>query len=89
MPARLALVALGLVLAACMAPPESVSDPDACGATRLQGLVGQRLSAFDPAQVSGPLRVIGPDTAVTMDYSEARLNVSHDRRRIITAIACG
>jgi len=74
---------------ACTLPPDPARPPDTCGASRLQHLVGQPLAAFDAAAVTGPLRIIGPDTGVTMDYSEDRLNVTHSRARIIETITCG
>jgi len=82
-----------LLCAACtLEPPptaEPAPEPDACGAARFSALIGGPLAAFDPGLAPGPVRVIGPGQAVTMDYAPARLNVSHDRSRVITRIACG
>lgn len=35
------------------------------------------------------VRVIPPDTAVTMDYRGDRLNIIHDEKKIITKVDCG
>ncbi|MFN3936352.1 MAG: I78 family peptidase inhibitor [Gemmobacter sp.] len=89
---RLSLpLAATLVLAACEAPltPPAIDNPDACGASGLQYLVGQRLAAFDGVEVRGPVRVIAPGTAVTMDYRTDRLNLETNRRNRITRVYCG
>lgn len=85
------LAAGALLLAACVSPaaPPPQDTANACGAEELQGLAGQPLAAFDPAQARGPVRIIGPDTAVTMDHSPARLNISHGADLRITAVTCG
>lgn len=83
------LAAAGLALAACDPLPPDTEMADACGAPALQNLVGQPLSAFDASLAKGPVRVIGPGMAVTMDYNPARLNVTHSKARIIEAISCG
>jgi hypothetical protein len=83
------LLALAAACTLQPAPDPGVAPPDTCGASRLQHLLGQPLAAFDAAAVTGPLRLIGPDTGVTMDYSEDRLNVTHSRDRIIETITCG
>ena len=87
----LALLVPVCALAACTPPLEysPTPDPDACQASSLQRLIGQPLAAFDQGVAVGPVRIIGPDTPVTMDYFENRLNISHDGRWIITRIACG
>lgn len=88
----LALILLA-ALPACLPalPPPVAPTPvvDACGAVALQPLVGQRLRALDAGAQSGPVRIIRPGQAVTMDYIEARLNVEVDARNRITRIACG
>lgn len=87
-PLLLAPVA-ALTLAACQ--PDLVAtpapEPD-CGAAALQGLVGQPLGVFAAPPQARAVRVIGPDMAVTMDYRPDRLNVEHDRARIIRRVYC-
>lgn len=81
-----------LALTACQTqmPEEEASAPGGtCTASELQAFVGQPLSALAVENIPGPVRVIGPDTAVTMDYREDRLNIEHDNSRTITRIACG
>lgn len=99
MPHTPVLAALGtaMLLVACApqptAPPPRptlpIERPDACGATRLQHLVGQPVTAFDPRSARGPVRVIPPGTAVTMDFLPHRLNIETDRRSRITRVFCG
>jgi hypothetical protein len=42
-----------------------------------------------PELLGHPVRVIGPDSAVTMDYNPNRVNIYHDENYIITQIAFG
>jgi len=95
-PMRLTLPALlCLTLVACLPVPGPVPDPDpvpvqgACGATALQGLVGQNLAALPASGPWGALRVIRPGMMVTMDYSETRLNAEVDAAETILALRCG
>lgn len=82
-----------LALAACegvaQEPPVMDDDRDACGASALQGLIGQPEAVLQGMTFGGPLRVIRPGQAVTMDYSAARLNVTLDAGGVIVEIACG
>ena len=78
-----------LLLAACVAEggPEPVAE--ACGASGLQVLVGQPASRLETMRFSQPLRVINPGQMVTMDYIEARLNISVDEAGRISRVSCG
>lgn len=71
--------------------PPGLSAPtraDTCGAARLQHLVGGAMP--EPFPAAGPLRVYAQGDAVTLDYSETRLNVLLDASRArILAITCG
>ena len=93
------LVAYVALLAGC-APVEAAEEPPtrelggACDATRVQNLIGQRATAEMGARLlretaATVLRWVPPDTAVTMDYSPARLTVSYDRNMLIERISCG
>ncbi|MCC5990942.1 MAG: hypothetical protein JJT99_00315 [Rhodobacteraceae bacterium] len=88
-----AIATLVILLAACQAeqPDPMPNDAaDACGAAALQGLLGQELTAFKALpDTASTTRIIGPDTAVTMDYRPERLNIEHDKDDIITRIYCG
>lgn len=68
-------------------PAKNVKD--ACGASALQVLVGMRASEIDLKDHKGDVRIIGPDTAVTMDYVPERLNISTDANGAIKRITCG
>lgn len=68
-------------------PPEP--GPDACGASGLQGLVGQPESVLQTMRFSQPLRIIRPGMAVTMDYAPNRLNIELDEFGTISRLRCG
>jgi hypothetical protein len=79
-------------LAACIPQPPrpTPAEPaDSCGAGPLQGLVGQPATVLHTMKFATEVRIIGPDTAVTMDYSAARLNIAYDRAGKISRIFCG
>ena len=84
---------LPLVLMGCVViePPPGPGTPveDACGASELQGLVGQHSRILRSMRFAGPLRVIEFDMAVTMDYSAERLNIWLDEDRFIDRVTCG
>jgi hypothetical protein len=91
------IVAAGLGLAAC-APTEVPPDPgpvvpveaeDTCGATPFARLIGQDATALERELILRQVRVIRPDMAVTMDYSEGRINFEVDDANLITRIFCG
>ena len=87
-----AAVMLG-VLAACT-PPEPAPAPsapgpsDACGASKLQALVGKPLGSLDVKTLPSVPRQIGPDMAVTADYRPDRLNIDYDAKNVITKVSC-
>lgn len=86
---------MGLLLAACVeTAPGTVADAPStagptCGATGLQGLIGKPQSALDGMRFAGPVRVIKPGMAVTMDFSPGRLNILLDETGRISRITCG
>lgn len=94
LPLKFAPLTLALLMSACVAPAQ-MPEPDpmppitACGAGELQGLIGRNAAALETMQFAGPLRVIRPGMAVTMDYSPSRLNIEVDAREIITRVSCG
>jgi chorismate-pyruvate lyase len=64
--------------------------PDECGATGLQGLIGQsgeiaRLLDF----ADQPVRVLPPNSIVTLDLRPDRLNIHLDEADVIIRIECG
>lgn len=92
----LRLLILPLALAACVAgpapdrplPPDGVA-PASCGASRLEGFVGQPVAALNAQYLPETVRIIRPGDAVTEDYSPSRLNVVLDDKDIITEFWCG
>jgi len=95
----LALAPLYASVGACVkAPP--MDQPDSpvatgrCNAAAGQSFlgqratpeVGQRLLAATGARV---LRQLPPNSVMTMDYSEDRLNIFHDENLVIERITCG
>lgn len=85
--------ALFLTLAACdLPPPFPAPDPGpvgTCGADGLQGLVGQHVSVLGGMSFPGPVRVIRPGDAVTMDYNPDRINIEVSDAQRILRIFCG
>ena len=91
--------ALGLVLAASACVPVEAPAPgipgggvggvNQCGALDLQYLVGAPARDLDAIRFNKPVRVIYPDTAVTMDYNPERLNFEVDRMGRISRVNCG
>lgn len=90
LPLLATLAALGL--SACAETPVPPATPDAgaqaCAPDRYAALVGKNIAAVTlPADPM--IRVIGPDTMVTMDHNPERLNIDHDASGIITGLRCG
>lgn len=83
----LSLVTLAL-LAACQPAPETPDQPDLCGASGFQGLMGQNRAALDQLRLPQGTRVVGPDDMVTADYRTDRLNIEYDRNGVIHKIGC-
>jgi hypothetical protein len=90
-------VAMLVALAACQptdAPADdrrkgSGSASGACGADGLQGLVGQHKSVLATMTFATTTRVIAPGMAITMDYSQIRLNISIGKDGRILRVYCG
>lgn len=78
-----------LALAGCHPETAKMPDRDACGAAAYADLVGTHHEAHDFTQPGRALRIIAPDSAVTMDYNPERLNVAVDKDGVITRIWCG
>lgn len=64
-------------------------DSSPCGATQMGYLVGQQVEEVDLASLSGNIRLIYPDTAVTEDYRPARLNLDLAESGVILRPWCG
>lgn len=94
---RFALAIAGLALfASCQmggetdpAPSQPAPGADACGATELSYIIGTRASEIDFSEQADNVRVIQPNSVVTMDHRPGRLNVHVDDAGIITKLTCG
>ena len=93
-----ALATLGaLTLAACQtgasdlpeASPLPEGAADTCGAAGFAHTIGTDHGAHDFASPDRPLRIIPPNSAITMDYSENRLNVDLDDAGRVVRLWCG
>jgi hypothetical protein len=92
-----------LLLAACAAPvpgPAPVPAPpagpalpppdqDTCNANARSALIGQPATALERVYILGQVRIIRPGDAVTMDFSESRINFDLDSTDRIVRIFCG
>jgi hypothetical protein len=92
-----AFICFALAVAGCSSKPEqkpiSAAD-DTCGASKVQDSIGEKLDVdlfreIENAVPQHHVRVIKPDTPVTMDYLPDRTNVKLDKEDIITEISCG
>lgn len=87
---RAAIIAL---LAACASPPAEAPATqapaaDTCGIAQHSSLIGRSASTIDRASLPPRTRIIGPNDAVTMDYSEQRLNIMTDAQGVVTELRC-
>ncbi len=85
---------LGLTLAACSPEPPQIqprliTGPTKCGAENYQDLVGQDATALEKVLILGPIRIIRPDTVVTTDFREDRINFRLSAGNLVTQVACG
>ncbi len=90
---------LPLLLAACAplpqppgpvpAPAPASADPGRCGAAERQRLVGAPATALERELILGQVRVIRPNSMVTMDYREDRINFEIDALERIARVYCG
>lgn len=94
---RFAFAIAGVAIVASCQMSDTGSTPKAsepsglssCGASDLGYMIGLRAAEIDFSGQSAPVRIIGPDTAVTMDHRPERLNVMTDKNGIITKLTCG
>jgi hypothetical protein len=78
---------VGLVLTgACVpAPPAQATT---CDAEALRDLIGRNITVLQTMRFGVTVRIIGPGTMVTEDFSPDRLNIIHDQNGLITDIGC-
>ena len=99
---KMAIPLILLAAAGCTAADRGVADAKppvaapggGCDTAAAQRYVGQKLVVGLGAQAlaasgAADLRVVGPDTVVTMDYRPDRLNVMVDADSRITGFRCG
>jgi hypothetical protein len=100
MPVPRLLIALtaALMAGACAIdgaqPPETAKPVTTCQAERVQYLVGRMITDRTAAAAkrgahTEQLRIILPDTAVTMDFRPDRLNIDVRQDKVILRIHCG
>ena len=65
------------------------TEADLCGASGFQGLVGQSGEIARMLELDQPVRVIPPNSAVTMDYRPDRINFELDEDDRIAVVRCG
>ena len=91
---------LMMTMSGCAATPPAeaeevpVRGAGSCDSSKAQGLLGKTRSeevGAEALRLTGArlLRWIGPDTMVTMDYREDRLNIHLDARNKVVKVACG
>jgi len=88
--APLGAVLFGLTLAACepLAPPVPTPVPTGCGAAEMQRHIGRPFVEAMIPPGAGPVRIGGPDTAMTMDYRPDRLTILLDRAGRLAEAKC-
>ena len=89
---RIAVLLL-LTLVAC-APQQRVpinrfAPEDSCGAAKVQHHLGITYDARNFEDLSQPLRVVPPGSAVTLDHQSDRLNIDLDAQGNIIRFWCG
>lgn len=83
-----------VLLAGCAATGPSTGLPplgaaDTCGASVASRFVGQPESALVGVEFEGPVRIVGPNDAVTLDYNPERLTITLDGNGRIARASCG
>ena len=95
LPVAALAVALSASLGACATTPPPLPPPAAqCVAEPAAWAIGRAptddvLARIQSDTHSALVRVIRPGDAVTMDYSDARVNVKVNERNAIVGINCG
>ncbi len=78
-------------------PPSSPAHPDMHDASAREALSAQigkvaseaLLAKIASARADKPVRVLGPGSAMTMDYRPDRLNILTDKDNVIIGLRCG
>lgn len=71
------------------AKPVTPKPTDVCNAAEVQDFVGQPRSAIDKKRIkTSVVRYLKPDSAVTLDYSDQRMNIVLDEKNIVLRVMC-
>lgn len=70
-------------------PKLPLAGTDTCGARKHADSLGQDITVLETQFVRQPVRMIRPDTMVTTDFIENRLNFYLNDKDQIESIACG
>jgi len=82
------LAACETVMLPTSAPISPLPTQDTCNAAQYSGLIGQDATALERVMILGQVRVIRPNTAVTMDFRPERINFNVDGANRIASISC-
>lgn len=77
-------------LSTCQLVSDKPQKPDetSCQASGYESMIGKPVAAITlPASLNH--RIIGPDTMVTYDYIEDRVNFYTDKNGVIERVECG
>lgn len=72
--------------------PTPTTDPamaDTCNMAQYTALIGKPATDAGVPAAGPSVRIIKPGDQVTMDFSEARLNIDVDAAGVITGMRCG
>ncbi|TCV98213.1 I78 family peptidase inhibitor [Biostraticola tofi] len=67
---------------------EQPASMDSCRAVEFNHLIGKPETVLDSMKFAGPVRLIKPGQAVTMDHNPERINFIADEKGIITRVSC-
>ena len=83
------LILIALTGCSMTEPPLPPKLEDTCGAADFAYLIGQDATALEKTLLLGPVRVIRPGDAVTMDFRPDRINFKIAENETIQTIDCG
>ena len=75
-------------LTACSNGAGGLRDTD-CGAARLAGFLGEPAVEVAAIETPGPVRILGPNDAMTLDFNPDRLTILTDSDGLVTELRCG
>lgn len=74
---------------ATQAQTTAETTTQACNSSSLQWMIGQPEAVISGVEIAGPVRIIGVNQVVTMDYDATRTNFYLDTAGRITRVTCG